>query len=143
MGLISRVSSRTYRRKKMADLLDENSPGSNPPSDDENPNLAWNAPWNKMKNQGLTEKYLDSSQTHSDESDPEIEPDPSDYRNRYLWCASKGLFEEFKICVNHFSDKINSILVLKDEDGYTCLHKACSEGHFEMVQWIIDQKKAN
>ena len=126
---------------KMTDLLDENSPGSNPPSDDETPNLAWNAPWNKMKNQGLTEKFInDSSQEDSNESDdPEIEPEPTDYRNRYLWCASKGLFDEFKTCINNLPDKINSILALKDEDGYTCLHKACSEGHFEMVEWIIGQ----
>ena len=77
---------------------------------------------------------LDYYNSDDEKDEPEIEPLKAMSTERLLWCAAKNLFTEFQELFNHFR---STILEQTDEDSYNCLHKAVSNGHFQIVEYIL------
>ena len=68
----------------------------------------------------------------SDE-DLDEEPPITDKAKRFLWAARKGRLDVIEGL--YFED--NAILHSKDEHDYCALHFAASEGHYEVIEFLI------
>ncbi|CAK8690524.1 ankyrin repeat domain-containing protein 49-like [Clavelina lepadiformis] len=76
-----------------------------------------------------------SGDTSDEEYDVE---EPSSLPDRFLWATSKGKLDVVKEILQQ--DK--SVISFSDGDGYTALHKACSEGYVEIAKFLLS-KNAN
>ena len=88
-----------------------------------------------------------NSENSDDDLLSEPEPEQSDYPKRLLWCATKGELDEFKTLFkhgplnaheDHFDEHIEDTLRIVDEDKYTVMHKAGSNGQKAIIQYLIN-----
>ena len=99
----------------------------------------------------MTDESLKNRSIHdrgfynSDEEDDllsEPEPEKDDHEKRILWCSTKGELEEFKILFKKLSDDkgIDDAIKIMDEDKYTIMHKAASNGQVNVLKYLISEE---
>nr|XP_004225780.1 ankyrin repeat domain-containing protein 49-like [Ciona intestinalis] len=72
--------------------------------------------------------FLIDSDSSSDDNE-----EPSNENEKFLWAAGNGKIDMVKQMFESNSDLIK----WKDEDGYTAIHRASSEGQFEVIEYLL------
>jgi len=73
------------------------------------------------------------NQWSDSDSSNEVDIEPHDIKEKFLWAAAKGNVD----LMQQILSENKSVLMSKDNDGYTALHRASSEGQKNVVEFML------
>jgi hypothetical protein len=94
----------------------------------------------KEKNASAFQSYWEADEENIENwTDREIDLDPA---KKLITLAEYGKLEEIKQLVSQLQSdpnwKVDALLVAKDSDGYTAMHRACYSNMLEVVKYLLE-----